>query len=63
MPSIVALQHNRQHYRMYRYQEFVTFWHQEQGIWERSYQTLDATVEHTNNAGPTGMAGPPITSH
>src|SRR5262245_22905615 len=30
VPGILALQHNRQHYRMQRYQEFVTFWHQVQ---------------------------------
>lgn len=45
VPGILALQRDRQHYRMQRYQEFVTLWHQvqEQGIWERLGQTLDAT--------------------
>jgi CHAD domain-containing protein len=65
VPGIVALQHNRQHYRMQRYQEFVTFWHQEQeqGIWERLCQTLDAAVARAENVVTPAMQGPPITSH
>ena len=52
VPGIVALQENRQHYRMQRYEEFVTFWHQvqEQGIWAQLRQTLDATMEHAEHA-------------
>jgi len=59
VPGIVALQHNRQRYRMQRYQEFVTFWHQvqERGIWERLCQTLDAAVENAENAATAAMAG------
>jgi CHAD domain-containing protein len=62
VPGIVALQHNRQHYRMQRYQEFVTFWHQvqEQGIWERLCQTLDAAVESAENAATAAMEGTPL---
>ena len=65
MPGIVALQHNRQHYRMQRYQAFVAFWHQgqEQGIWEQLCQTLDAAVEHAENTGTTAMAGTLIKAH
>jgi CHAD domain-containing protein len=65
VPGIVALQHNHQHYRMQRYQEFVTFWHQaqEQGIWARLCQTLDAAVENAESAVAAAMVGPPITSH
>lgn len=65
VPGIVVLQHNRQHYRMQRYQEFVTFWHQaqEQGIWERLCQTLDAAVENAENTVAAAMEGPLITSH
>jgi hypothetical protein len=50
---------------MQRYQECVTFWHQaqEQGIWERLGQTLDATVENAENAAAAVMEGTPITSH
>jgi CHAD domain-containing protein len=52
VPGIMALQENRQHYRMQRYEEFVTFWHQvqEQGIWAQLRQTLDATVENAERA-------------
>jgi CHAD domain-containing protein len=65
VPGIVALQHNRQLYRMQRYQEFVTFWYQEQEqcIWERLCQTLDAAVENAENAVTPAMEGTPITSH
>jgi CHAD domain-containing protein len=65
VPGIVALQHNRQHYRMQRYQEFVTFWHQEQeqGIWEWLCQTLDAAVENAENTVTPAREGMPITSH
>jgi len=58
----VALPHNRQRYRMQRYQEFVTFWHQgqEEGIWEQLCQTLDAAVEHAENAATAAMDGTPI---
>ncbi len=59
VPGIMALQYNRQQYRLQRYQEFVTFWHQvqEQGIWERLCQTLDAAVENAENAATAAMAG------
>ena len=62
VPGIVALQHNRQHYRLQRYQEFVTFWHQvqEQGIWEQLYQTLDTAVGSTENVATAAMEGTPI---
>jgi CHAD domain-containing protein len=52
VPGIMALQKNRQHYRMQQYEEFVTFWHQvqEQGIWAQLRQTLDATVENAERA-------------
>src|SRR5262245_724688 len=62
LPGIVALQHNRQHYRMQRYQEFVTFWHQvqEQGVWAQLCQTLDAAVENAENAVTAVMEGIPI---
>ena len=44
IPGILALQDNRQQYRTQRYQEFVAFWNQvqEQGVWERLQQTLEA---------------------
>jgi hypothetical protein len=43
----------------------VTFWHQEQeqGIWERLCQTLDAAVENAENAVTPAREGMPITSH
>jgi hypothetical protein len=55
----------RHHYRMQCYQEFVTFWHQvqEQGIWGRLEQTLNAAVENTENAAAVAREGTPITSH
>src|SRR5262249_37181006 len=44
IPGILALQENRQQYRAQRYQEFVAFWNQaqEEGVWERLQQTLEA---------------------
>ena len=62
VPGIMGLQHNRQQYRLQRYQEFVTFWHQvqEQGIWEQLGQTLDAAVENAENAATAAMAGTSI---
>ena len=62
VPGTVALQHNRQHYRTQRYQEFVTFWHQvqEQGIWERLQRTLDAAVENAENAIAAALEGTPM---
>ena len=62
VPGIMALQHNHQHYRLQRYQEFVTFWHQvqEQGIWEQLGQTLDAAVENAENAATAAMEDRPI---
>ena len=62
VPGIVALQHNRQRYRMQRYQEFVTFWHQveEQGVWTQLCQTLDAAVENAENAATAAMEGTPV---
>jgi len=59
VPGIMALQHNRQHYRLQRYQEFVTFWHQvqAQGIWEQLGQTLDAAVENAENAATAAAEG------
>jgi len=65
VPGIVALQHNRQQYRVQRYQEFVTFWYQvqEQGIWEQLCQTLDAAVEHAENAATAARGGLPIKAH
>ena len=52
VPGILALQHNRQQYRMPCYQKFVTFWHevQEQGVWERLRQTLEGTESTSVNA-------------
>jgi len=52
VPGILALQHNRQQYRMQRYQEFVRFWNeaQEQGIWKRLRQTLEAAESMSVNA-------------
>jgi len=40
VPGLLALQHDRQQYRVRRYQEFVTFWNrvQEQSVWERLQQ-------------------------
>jgi hypothetical protein len=50
---------------MQRHQEFVTFWHQiqEQGIWGRLEQTLDAAVENAENATAVAIEGTSITSH
>jgi len=42
VPGLLALQHNRQHYRAQRYQEFVTFWNQTQGVWECLQQAAPA---------------------
>jgi hypothetical protein len=36
---------------------------QEQGIWGRLEQTLDAAVENTENAAAVAREGTPITSH
>jgi CHAD domain-containing protein len=62
VPGIMALQHNRQHYRMQRYQEFVTFWHQvqEQGIWEQLDQRLDAAMGNTEKTATVAVEGTPI---
>ena len=62
LPGILALQHNRQQYRMQRYQEFVTFWNQvqEQGVWERLRQTLEAAVENAGNATVEAAESGPV---
>jgi len=62
VPGILALQQDRQHYRAQRYQEFVTFWNQvqEQGVWERLQQMLEAAAEHAGHATADDAARAPV---
>lgn len=62
VPGILALQQNRQHYRAQRYQEFVTFWNQaqEQGVWERLQQRLEAAAGHAGHATADDAARAPV---
>jgi CHAD domain-containing protein len=52
VPGIMALQHDRQQYRMRRYQAFVSFWNEvhAQGVWQRLRQTLEAAERTSVNA-------------
>lgn len=58
VPGVLALQHNRQQYRIQRYQEFVAFWQQTQaqGVWERLQQTLQAAAQRRASPEPSGAA-------
>ena len=60
VPGILALQHNRQHYRAQRYQEFATFWDQAQGVWEYLQQMLEATAEHAGYTTAYDAASAPV---
>ncbi|MGE3541400.1 MAG: CHAD domain-containing protein [Candidatus Tectimicrobiota bacterium] len=65
-PGILALQNNRAQFRTQRYQDFLAFWQQsqEQGVWERLRQVLDAPFQpaETEQGSAADSVTPPALS-